>query len=114
MTTLPTVLAASFALVAFLLLANLVLVQYGRGVARTAVDEAVRHAAVTGPGNCEAAARAVLADLIGGPFGAALSVACRVDGSVVVASVDGSLPALVPLLPDFPVAVTAAARMEQE
>jgi hypothetical protein len=111
MTSLSTVLAASFALVVFLALGNLILVQYGRGVARAAVDEAVRRGSVLG--NCADTAQAVLDDLIGGPFGADLVVECEVNDGVVVASVSGLLPALVPFLPDFAVRATASALMEE-
>jgi hypothetical protein len=110
-TSLSTVLAASFALVVFLALANLVLVQYGRGVARTAVDEAARRASVFH--DCADAAQAVLDELIGGPFGAGLVVECEVNDGVVIATVSGPLPGLVPLLPDFPVYETASAVMDE-
>ncbi len=110
MTSLSTVLAASFALVVFLALGNLILVQYGRGVARAAVDEAVRRGSIHH--NCADAAQAVLDDLIGGPFGADLAVDCQLDDGVVVATVSGVLPALVPFLPDFSVQATASALME--
>jgi hypothetical protein len=111
MTTLPTVTAASFALVAFLLLANLVLVQYGRGVARTAVDEAVRRSAVGG-GNvemCAGASTDVLSDLLGGPYGAGLVTRCWMTDGAMYGTVEGNLPALVPVLPDAAVVARAAA-----
>ena len=111
MTSLSTVLAASFALVVFLALGNLILVQYGRGVARVAVDEAVRRGSVHH--NCANAAQAVLDDLIGGPFGADLVVDCQLNDGVVVATVSGALPALVPFLPEFAVHASASALMEE-
>jgi hypothetical protein len=114
MTTLPTVTAASFALVAFLLLANMVLVHYGRGVARTAVDEAVRRATV-GDGDvevCLGVAAEVLADLLGGPYGSDLAADCRMSDGVVFATVEGVLPALVPVLPDFDVVARASASVD--
>lgn len=111
MTTLPTVAAASLALVMFVLLANLVLVQYARGVSRTAVDEAVRRAAVAvdPSATCAAALTEVLSDLLGGSFGAGLQPACRVSDDVVVASVSGSLPGILPITPDFDVTAEASA-----
>lgn len=108
MTTLPTVVGASFALVMFVFLANLVLVQYGRGVAATAVDEAVRRGAISDTDQCRDRARAVLADLLGGPFGADLQVECWEEGLVVQAVVHGRLPALVPFMADFAIDARAA------
>lgn len=113
MATLPTVVAATFALASFVLLANLVLVQYARGVARTAVDEAVRQALVSPlPVElCLGTAGDVLSDLIGGSFGADLQPACWVADGVVFATVDGRVPALVPVMPDFEVAARSSATM---
>lgn len=111
MTTLPTVVAASFALVTFVLLANLVLVQYARGVSRTAVDEAVRRSAVAVEplSTCAASLTEVLGDLLGGSFGEGLEPTCRVSGDVVVASVSGVLPAILPIAPTFAVRAEASA-----
>ena len=113
MTTLPTVVAASFALVMFVLLAQLVLVQYARGVSRTAVDEAVRTSAVAGGdvGVCVDAATSVLDDLLGGPFGADLVTRCVADDRALVASVEGPLQSLLPFLPPFAVAAEASASL---
>jgi hypothetical protein len=114
MTTLPTAVAASLALAAFLFLANLVLVQYGRGVAATAVEEAARRGAVVGggPDVCVAAAEAVLADLLGGPFGRELAVDCWVSDDVIHATVAGRLPGLLSLVPDFSVDARASSARE--
>lgn len=113
MTTLPTVVAASFALVAFIAVADLVLVQYARGVARTAVDEAVRTSSVRGGdvGMCLGAVQAVLDDLLGGSFGADLAADCVVNDEAVFASVAGVLPPLLPILPSFAVAVEASSSL---
>src|SRR5688572_29450586 len=91
MATLPTVVAASFALVVFVLLANLVLVQYAHGAARTAVDEAVRRAAVAPDPSavCLAAVDEALDDLLGGEFGAHLHSSCRPTEGGVEASIRG-------------------------
>lgn len=110
MTTLPTVVAASLVLVVFVLFANLVLVQYARGVSRTAVDEAVRRAsvAVEPSSTCTAVLAEVLGDLLGGSFGKGLQPACRVSGDVVVASVSGVLPPILPIGPAFTVGAEAS------
>ena len=114
MTTLPTGVCASFSLVVFVLLANLVLVHYALGVTRTAVDEAVRRASVAAEPSsaCADALTEVLGDLLGGTFGADLDAECHVVGDVVEASVRGVLPAILPLLPSFPVSAAASAPLE--
>lgn len=111
MTTLPTVTAAMFALVAFVLLANLVLVHYARGVARTAVDEAVRTASVAPDpvAVCIGTAGKVLEDLLGGPFGSGLQVVCWPMDGAINASVRGGLPPLIPGFPSFELSVDASA-----
>lgn len=113
MTTLPTVVAASFALVVFVALADLVLVQYARGVARTAVDEAVRTTAVAGGdvGVCLGSVQADLDDLLGGSFGADLEAQCAANDDAVFASIEGVLPPLLPILPSFTVAVEASSSL---
>lgn len=113
MTTLSTVVAASLALVVFVALADLVLVQYARGVARTAVDEAVRTSSVAGGdvAVCLGAVQAVLDDLLGGSFGAGLVAQCAANEDAVFASVEGVLPPLLPILPSFPLAVEASSSL---
>lgn len=111
MTTLPTVTAAMFALVAFVLLANLVLVHYARGVARTAVDEAVRTASVDidPVAACLGTTGDVLEDLLGGSFGSGLQVECSPTDGTIHASVRGGLPPLIPGFPSFELSVHASA-----
>lgn len=113
MTTLSTVVAASFALVVFVALADLVLVQYARGVARTAVDEAVRTSSAAGGDVevCLGVVHAVLDDLLGGSFGDGLVGECGVDDDAVFASVEGVLPPLLPILPSFTLAVEASSSL---
>ena len=99
MTTLSTVTAASLALVSFMTLANLVVIQYARGVARTAVDEAVRRSAVHGGQGCTEILDEVLTELLGGALGDSLVTECWIDGAAVTAEVSGPLGSLVPLVP---------------
>lgn len=93
--TLAVTAAAGFALTVFVLLANLVLLHYARGVVRTAADEAVRHGVVD-LGSCQAAAESVIDDLLGGPYGANLTAACLAFGDVLGAEVGGTVPSLIP------------------
>jgi hypothetical protein len=72
-----------------------------RGAVRAALDEGVRAAALADAdgGHCEARARAVLDDLLGGPLGDGVGpVRCTVssDGRLVTAAASARLPAWVP------------------
>lgn len=114
--TLSHVVAAGLALYAFALLANLVVVQYAAGVARAAVDEGAREGALVGGDveACERRADAVLADLLGGPFGEGLSVECSAGAGWTEARAHGWLPPLVPPLPPVELAVTGGAAREEQ
>lgn len=96
-TTLAVTAAAGFGLAVFVLAANLVLLHYARGVARTAVDEAVRHGIVSAPA-CRGAAESVLSNLLGGEYGAGLGAECGVSDGTLRAVVSGSVPSLIPTL----------------
>lgn len=87
--------AAGFGLAAFVLLANVVLLHYAQGVARTAADEAVRYGAVS-EAACQGAAESVLADLLGGGYGASLEPNCAVIDGRLRAVVAGMVPSLIP------------------
>ena len=111
MATIATMAAAGLAMAVFVMLANLVVIQYGRGVARSAVDEAVRRGS-TFDGSverCRDAGEAVLSDLLGGPVGSALSVECVISGRSIIARVDGPLRSITPFLPDTPVGAESSA-----
>lgn len=104
--TLAVTAAAGFALAVFVLLANLVVLHYVRGVARTAVDEAVRQAAVH-LDSCVSTAEAVLDELVGGVYGSGLEAYCEMTERQVSAMVSGSVPSLIPLVPAHDLAVVA-------
>lgn len=93
--TLAVTSAAGFGLAVFVLLANVVLLHYAQGVARTAADEAVRYGAVS-EAACQGAAEAVLADLLGGEYGASLEPNCAVMDGTLQAVVSGTVPSLIP------------------
>jgi hypothetical protein len=99
--TVQHLLAVSLTLVLLAQLANLLVVAYARGAVRAALDEGVRAAALADAdgGHCEARARAVLDDLLGGPLGDGVGpVRCTVssDGRLVTAAASARLPAWVP------------------
>ena len=111
MATTAVIASAGIALVFFVTLVDLVLVQYARGIAQLAVDEAVRvgRTDATAEGRCRAVGEEIMADLLGGPIGADLAFECDVQGSRVVAIVDGTLRAISPLMPDVGIRRTARA-----
>lgn len=88
-------------MVLFLALANLVVVQYGRGALRSAVEQGARAGSLGGVEVCETRARAVIADLIGGRMSDGAAVSCSTDGSDVVATADVTFESWTPITPDF-------------
>ncbi len=109
------VLAAGLALVFFTLLANLVVMQYGRGVLRAAADEGARRGAAYLVGDaaaCEEAMRGVLDDLAGGPLISGVELDCVDAGSVVRARVGAVLRGWLPGVPDLVVRMESVATRE--
>lgn len=102
MGTIAVVAAAGLAMVFFVALVDLVLIQYARGISQMAVDEAVREAsvAVVPDERCRSAGSEILGDLLGGPIGADLELRCETDASQVTAIVDGRLRVMSPFVPD--------------
>jgi hypothetical protein len=94
---------------------NFVLDEYAKGAVRTAVDEASQTGGTSGGsvGACEAQAAQVRAELLPGPFGAGVQISCSVDGDEVLASASGSLPSLVPLVPQVHVSIVGFALVEK-
>lgn len=105
------VVALSLGLVVVLL--NLIVFQYGRGVVRAALDEGVRAGAraTAGAAECEARAQDVLKDLLGGAMGEGVSLACSDDGWRVRASANVVFQGWSPAVPDWRfIAEAASAR----
>lgn len=107
--TIQFVLASALAMVLFLALANLVVVQYGRGALRSAVEQGARAGSVGGVAVCEARARDVIADLIGGRMSDGAALTCALDGTDVVASASVTFESWTPLTPDFEFTTSARA-----
>jgi hypothetical protein len=99
--TIQYTLAVGLSLLLLVQVANLLVVAYGRGAVRAALDEGVRAAAVAGdPGQCHARAEAVLGDLLAGAMRAGVGpIACTVGTDRVRARVDTILAAWIPGLP---------------
>jgi Flp pilus assembly protein TadG len=106
------VLAAALALVLFLALANLVVVQYGRGAVRSALEQGARAGSTSGVHTCETTARQVIADLLGGRMSDGLTLSCGVDDGSVVASASVTFESWTPLTPDFAFHLSSSAVVE--
>jgi hypothetical protein len=103
MTTVQYVAATAFSLVVFVMLANLIVFLYARGVVRASVDEGARAGSRFGAttAECEARARDVLGDLLAGGLGTGVRVRCQAPNddemhATVNVTLRGWLPGLVP------------------
>ncbi len=108
------IVAVGLSLMFFVLLVQFVAWQYGRGVVRSALDEGARSGAPAeaGPGVCEARARDVLGDLLGGAMGDGISVRCIETATEVVAEARVRFRAWMAPSPDWTFRVAATARKE--
>ena len=111
-TSIQFALAAGLSLVLFVLLANLVVVQYGRGALRSATEQGARVGSVAGVAACQAAANQVVADLLGGRMSDDVELSCVVAGTDVVATAEGRFMSWLPLMPDFEIRLSGSARVE--
>ncbi|HEU5003221.1 MAG TPA: hypothetical protein VFW71_10650 [Actinomycetota bacterium] len=95
--------------------ANLIVFQYGRGAVRAAVDEGARQGARSGTpvATCTHHAQQALDDLLGagrpGSMGAAVTVSCAEAAGNLVATARGTWPAWLPPVPAWSFTVTASA-----
>src|SRR5690606_15631971 len=102
LTSVQFVLAAGLSLLLFVGLANLVVVQYGRGAIRSALEQGVRTGSVTRSTDaCQETAAGVASQLLGGAMSDRLVIACSTVGGGMVANADAVFQAWVPLTPDF-------------
>jgi len=112
MASIQFVIAGALAMVMFVTLANLVVVQYGRGAIRSALEQGARAGSVSGPTACHATASNVVADLLGGSMSDGLSISCEAVAGAVVARAKASFQAWVPLMPAFHVEIESRATAE--
>ncbi|MDX1469134.1 MAG: hypothetical protein R3258_07310 [Acidimicrobiia bacterium] len=106
-------LASALGLVLFLVFANLVVVQYGRGAIQSALDQGARAGSLAGSTTaCEETADDVVAQLLGGAMGDSVQVWCVMSGGVVVASGTAVFDSWTPLAADFAVSLESAAVVE--
>lgn len=107
------ILASALALLLFLALANLVVVQYGRGAVRSALEQGARAGAVTGSVlDCEVTAAEVTRQLLGGRMSDGLVVACQASDGMMVATGTAIFESWTPLTGDFAVELTSRAVLE--
>lgn len=106
------VLASALALVLFLALANLVVVQYGRGAVRSALEQGARAGTTGGLPACEDTAAQVVDDLLGGRMSNGLVVSCSQTASSIVATASMTFESWTPLTPDFAFTMTSRAVTE--
>lgn len=113
--TVNFVVTAGFSLLFFLVLANLLVVQYGRAAVRVALDEGARHGARVGADalGCEARIGSVLDGLLGGEMGEGVSYRCARDAERTRARALVRFPAWLPGLPDFRFEMGATATSER-
>lgn len=117
--TMEYVVVIGLSLLVFSMLANLIVVQYGRGVVRVTLDEAVRAGArTTGPAaeavrRCQRTAAQARAAYLGGGLGDGIRIRCEARGARVAATASGRFASWFPGVPDLRFADVASAPREQ-
>ena len=93
-------------------LANLVVIGYGRGAVRAAVNEGARAGirVSASEATCEARAAEVLHDLLRGAMGEGVAITCDDRGATMHATARGSFASWAPPVPDWAIDVTAVVR----
>lgn len=113
-TAIVLVAAAGLALVLFVMLADLVTMQFARGALRAAADEAVRVGSRSDApvAACEARAQAAVEGLLG--RGARVEFTCTVSGAPPVVHARGQMTWVpwLPGLPEWPLVVRSASVQE--
>lgn len=108
-------LASVLGLMLFLVFANIVVVQYGRGAIQSALDQGARAGSLAGSASaCEVTAGRVLEQLLGGAMGDGVEVECSVGGGLVVASATAVFDSWTPLVPDYAISLESAAVSEPQ
>ncbi|MDP9389082.1 MAG: hypothetical protein M3Q48_14485 [Actinomycetota bacterium] len=115
-TTASYLMVVGFTLVMFVWFTNLAVYLYGRGVVRSAVDEAARAGSRVGADSarqCQERASEVLGNLLGGSMGQGVAVACAEEDGVVRARADVRFQGWLPPVPDWSFRVTGAVIKER-
>lgn len=105
--------ASALALILFLALANLVVVQYGKGAIRSALDQGARAGAISGSSaECETKTLDVVGQLLGGRMSDDVVVRCATSGGLMIARGSALFETWTPLAPDIAVALVSEAVVE--
>lgn len=95
-------LASALGLLLFVALANLVVVQYGKGALRSALEQGVRAGSLSGDARaCAEKVEAVVGELLAGRMSDQLSTSCEAAGGMMSATASVVFRAWTPLTPDF-------------
>jgi hypothetical protein len=106
-------LASGLGLLLFLAMANLVVVQYGRGALRSALDQGARAGAVSSSADdCVDRIQGVLTQLLGGRMSDSIVAGCVVGPEVVTATGRGVFESWTPFTSGFAIEITAQAIRE--
>ena len=113
--TIQFVVAVGFSLLLLVLIANVIIVQYARGVVRSAAEEGAQAGSrlTATEVECERRADEVLGTLLGGAMGANISVDCSVGPTEVAATVRYSFTPWLPLVPSWTGSQTSFAIKER-
>ena len=109
------VLASALGLLLFVLLANVMVVQYGKGAVTSALNQAVREGSISGStASCEARAKEVLGELLGGWMGQGVVVRCSLSAESLVVRADADFKSWIPLQPNFRFVAAARGTIESK
>ena len=109
LTTVQFVVGVTLALFFFVLVANLLVVQYAQGAVRSALEEAVRAGSRFGTGEpeCQRAGEVALVGLLGGSIGKDVELSCSLDGALVTVTASGQVSGWIAGTPDFDIGAKA-------
>jgi len=115
--TIEYLLAVGLSMVVLVVIANVVVFEYGHGVVRAAVDQGVREGTRTPTpvAACQAAAQQVIDDLLGGrsgPMGSGVSITCTRTGTQIAATARARFRAWLRPIPDWSFSSSASAAIE--
>jgi len=112
-TSVQFLLASGLGMLLFLALANLVVVQYGRGALRSALDQGARAGAVSSSEEeCRQRIEDVLGQLLGGRMGDSVETSCGIGPGMVTAFARAVFVSWTPFTSDFEIEMTAHATRE--
>ncbi len=114
-TSVQFLLGSAIALVFFLALANLVVVQFAAGALRSALDQGVRAGSIARSASvCELRVSEVLEDLLSGTIGETTDIKCEIDGLFVAAEGSLVVESWTIFTGDYSVSLTAEASLEND